>query len=164
VTEVEVPLGADQWLGEITLKGLARYALNNYFSFGPGTWREREDREKGSTVQEENDLLLLYHDGNLSLLSFCIKEWSLDRRLWDPSIQGRWHPAFIWRWGHLDLQWLPLHMGYGPGGGWDCLLGCSPSFTLSMEVFFLSALVACPGSGAPSGGELPECSDKVLVF
>jgi hypothetical protein len=40
-----------------------------------------------------------------------------------------------------------------------------PSFlTLSIEVSFLSALVACPGSGALLGGELPECSDKVLVF
>jgi hypothetical protein len=71
------------------LKGLARYALNNYFNFGPGTWREREDREVGSTVQEENDLSLLYNDGNLRLLSFDIKKWSLDRRPRNPSIQGR---------------------------------------------------------------------------
>jgi hypothetical protein len=40
----------------------------------------------------------------------------------------------------------------------------APHLTLSMEVSFLSALVACPGSGAPSGGELPEHSNKVVVF
>jgi hypothetical protein len=40
----------------------------------------------------------------------------------------------------------------------------APIFSLSTEVSFLSTLVACPGSGAPSGGELPEHSDKVLVF
>jgi hypothetical protein len=74
VTKVEVPPGAGQWLSEITLKRVARYALNNYFIFGPGTWREREDREAGSTVQEKNDLSLLYHDGNPWLLSFDIKE------------------------------------------------------------------------------------------
>jgi hypothetical protein len=38
VTEVELPPGAGQWQGEITLKRLARYALNDYFIFGPGTW------------------------------------------------------------------------------------------------------------------------------
>jgi hypothetical protein len=58
VTEVEVPPGAGQWPGEITLRRLSRYALNDYFIFGPGIWREREDREVGSTVQEENDLTL----------------------------------------------------------------------------------------------------------
>jgi hypothetical protein len=60
VTEVEVPPGAGQWPGEIMLKRLARYAPNDYFIFGPGTWREREDREAGSTVQEENNLSILY--------------------------------------------------------------------------------------------------------
>jgi hypothetical protein len=68
--------------------------LKDYFIFGPKTWGEREDRKADSTVQEENDLSLLYHDGNLRHLSFDIKEWSLDRRPRDPSIQGRWHPAF----------------------------------------------------------------------
>jgi hypothetical protein len=29
------------------LKRLARYAPNDYFIFGPGTWRDREDREDG---------------------------------------------------------------------------------------------------------------------
>jgi hypothetical protein len=29
------------------LERLARYTLNGYFIFGPGTWREREDREAG---------------------------------------------------------------------------------------------------------------------
>jgi hypothetical protein len=35
---MEVPLGAGQWPGEITLKRLARYALSNYFilDLGPG--------------------------------------------------------------------------------------------------------------------------------
>jgi hypothetical protein len=82
VTEVELPPGAGQWQGEITLKRLARYALNDYFIFGPGTWteREKEDREAGSTVQEENNLSLLYYDGNPRLLSFNIKEWNLDMR------------------------------------------------------------------------------------
>jgi hypothetical protein len=94
VTKVEVLPGASQWLSEITLKRLSRYAPNDYFIFAPGTWREREDREAGSTVQVKNDLLLLYHDGNPRPLSFDIKEWSLDRRSQDPSIQGRWHSAF----------------------------------------------------------------------
>jgi hypothetical protein len=31
-------------------------------------------------------------------------------------------------------------------------------------VSFLSSLVTSPGSVAQSGGELPECSDKFLVF
>jgi hypothetical protein len=53
VTEVEVKPGAGQWPGEIMLKRLARYAPNDYFIFGSGTWREREDREAGSTVQKE---------------------------------------------------------------------------------------------------------------
>jgi hypothetical protein len=87
VAEVEVSPGFGQWLGEIILKRLARYASNDYFIFGPETWRAKEDREEGSTVQEENDLSL-YHDGNMRLLIFDIKEWSLDRRSWDPSIQG----------------------------------------------------------------------------
>jgi hypothetical protein len=91
---MEVSPGAGQWPGEITLRRLARYVPNDYFIFGPGTWREREDREVGSIVQEENDLSLLYHDGNPRLLSFDNKQWSLDRRPQDPSIQGRWHPTF----------------------------------------------------------------------
>jgi hypothetical protein len=74
VTEVEVPPGAGQWPGKITLKRLARYAPNDYFILGPETWKERENREAGSTVWEENDLLLLYHDGNPRLLTFDIKE------------------------------------------------------------------------------------------
>jgi hypothetical protein len=81
-------------LGEITLKGLAGYAPKDYFIFEPGTWRGREDREPGSTVQKENALSLLYHNGNPRLLGSDIKEWSLDRRLRDPSIQGRWHLTF----------------------------------------------------------------------
>jgi hypothetical protein len=36
--------------------------------------------------QEENDLSFLYHDGNPRLLSFDIKEWSLDRRPQNLSI------------------------------------------------------------------------------
>jgi hypothetical protein len=32
----------------------------------------------------------------------------------------------IWRQGHLDLQWLPLQRGQGPGWGWVCLPGCPP--------------------------------------
>jgi hypothetical protein len=74
VTDVEFPPGSGQWLGEIMLKRLARYSLNNYFIFEPWIWREREDREAGFTVQEENDLLLLYRNGNLRLLIFDIKE------------------------------------------------------------------------------------------
>jgi hypothetical protein len=103
MTEVEVPLGARQWLGEITLKKLARYALNDYFIFGIGTWRERKDREEGSTVQEENDLSLLYHYGNLRLLSFDIKEWSLDRRLQDHQSKGDGTLPSVQRQGHLDF-------------------------------------------------------------
>jgi hypothetical protein len=80
MTEMEVPPGAGQWRGEIKLKRLGRFAPNDYFIFGPGTWREREDREVGSTVQEENDPSVLYHDSNPRLLSFDVKEWSLDRR------------------------------------------------------------------------------------
>jgi hypothetical protein len=76
VTEVEVPPGAGQQPGEITLKSLARYALNDYFILEPGTWREREDREVGSTVQKEKDILFLYHDGSPRLLIFYIKEWT----------------------------------------------------------------------------------------
>jgi hypothetical protein len=33
-------------------------------------------------------------------------------------------PASAWRRGHLDLQWLPLQTGQGPGGAWGCLPGC----------------------------------------
>jgi hypothetical protein len=72
VTEVEVPPRTGQWPGKIMLKRLVRYAPNDHFIFGPGTWREREDREVGFTVQEGNYLLLLHHDGNLRLLSFDI--------------------------------------------------------------------------------------------
>jgi hypothetical protein len=32
------------------------------------------------------------------------------------SIGGGTLPT-IWRWGHLDLQWLPLQMVQSPGGG-----------------------------------------------
>jgi hypothetical protein len=38
--------------------------------------------------------MTFHHDDNPRLLSFDIKEWSLDRRIWDPSIQGKWHPTF----------------------------------------------------------------------
>jgi hypothetical protein len=65
----------------------------------------------GSTVQEKNDLSLLYHDGTLRLLSFDIKEWSLDRRFWDPSIQGRWHPAFLLETGALTPPMVALTYG-----------------------------------------------------
>jgi hypothetical protein len=41
------------------------------------------------------------------------------------SIGGGTLPS-TWRWGHLDLQWLPLQRGQGPSGGWGCLLGCPP--------------------------------------
>jgi hypothetical protein len=94
VTEVEVPPGVGQWLGEIMLKRLAKYALNDYFIFGPGTWREREAEKLAVLSRRKMTFSLLCHDGNPSLLSFGIKEWSLDRRPQDPSIQGRWHPAF----------------------------------------------------------------------
>jgi hypothetical protein len=135
------------------LKRLARYALNDYFIFGPETWREREDREVGFTVQEENDLPLLYHDGNLRLLSFYTKKPSLDRRPRDPSMQGRWHPSF-----HLEMEALRPPVVALTYGFWSRRgPGLSPrlptSLTLSMEVSFLSALVACPESGAPSDGD-----------
>jgi hypothetical protein len=93
------------------LKRPARYFPNNCFIFGPGTWREREDREAGSTVQEENDLSLLYQDGNPRLLIFYIKEWSLDRRPWDPLIQGRWHPTFCLEAGALRPPMVALTYG-----------------------------------------------------
>jgi hypothetical protein len=41
------------------------------------------------------------------------------------SIGGGTSPS-IWRRGHLDLQWLPLQRGQGPGWGQGCLLGCPP--------------------------------------
>jgi hypothetical protein len=146
------------------LERLARYTLNGYFIFGPGTWREREDREAGSTVQEENDLLLLYHDGNPRLLSFSIKEWSLDRRPRNPSIQGRWHPAFCLEMGALRPPRVALTYGAWSWRGPGLSPGLPSSLTLSTEVSFLSALVARPESGASWCGELPEHSDKVLVF
>jgi hypothetical protein len=164
VTDVEVIPGAGQWLDEITLKRLARYVLNNYLIFGPGTWREREDREAGSTVQEENDLSLLYHDGNPRLLSFNIKEWSLDRRPWDPSIQGRLHPAFCLEMGALTPSMVALMYGAWSWRGPGLSPGLPSFLTLSMEVSFLFSLVACPGNGALLCGELPEHSNKVLVF
>jgi hypothetical protein len=68
----------------------------------------------GSTVQEENDLSLLYHDGNTRLLSFDIKQWSLDRRPQDPSIQGRWHPTF-----HLEMRALTPPMVAFTYGAWS---------------------------------------------
>jgi hypothetical protein len=78
----------------------------------------------GSTVQEEDDLSLLYHDDNPRFLNFDIKEWSLDRRSYDPSIQGRWHHTFCPETGALRPPMLPFHMGHGPGGGWGSLPGC----------------------------------------
>jgi hypothetical protein len=69
-------------------------------------------RTEKCTVQEENDLLLLYHDGNPRFLSFDIKEWSLDRRPQNPSIQRRWHPTF-----HLEMGTLKppvVALTYGP--------------------------------------------------
>jgi hypothetical protein len=146
-------------MGEIRLRKLARSAPNNYFIFGPGTWRAREDREVGSTVQKENALSLLCHYGNPSLLSFDIKEWNLARKPQDPSIQGRWHPAFSLEMGALRppmVAWSWRGPGLSPR--------LPPSLTLSTEVSFLSALGACPGSGTLLGGELPECSNKVLAF
>jgi hypothetical protein len=126
VTDVEVIPGAGQWLDEITLKRLARYVLNNYLIFGPGTWREREDREASFTVQEENDLSLLYHDGNLRILSFDIKKWSLDRRPRTYQSKAGGTSPSVQRQGQLDLQWLPLHMEHGPREGWGFLLDCTP--------------------------------------
>jgi hypothetical protein len=163
VTDVEVIPGAGQWLDEITLKRLARYVLNNYLIFGPGTWREREDREASFTVQEENDLSLLYHDGNLRILSFDIKKWSLDRRPPDLSIQGRWHLTFCPETGAVGSPMVALTYGAWSQRGLGLSPGLHPSLPLSMEVSFLSALVFCPGSGTLLGGELPECSNKVLV-
>jgi hypothetical protein len=93
------------------LKRLARYAPKDYFILGPGTWREREDKEAGSSVQKENALLLLYHDGNPRPLSFDIKEWSLDRRPLDPSIQGRWHLTFHPEMGALRPPMVALTDG-----------------------------------------------------
>jgi hypothetical protein len=74
MTEMEVPPGAGQWRGEIKLKRLGRFAPNDYFIFGPGTWREREDREVGSTVQEENDLSFLYYYGYPRLFNIDVKK------------------------------------------------------------------------------------------
>jgi hypothetical protein len=48
----------------------------------------------GSTIYEEDDLLLFYYYGNLRLLNIDVKKWSLDRRLQDPLIHRRWHPTF----------------------------------------------------------------------
>jgi hypothetical protein len=138
------------------LEKLARYDPNYYFIFGPGTWREREDREVGFTVQEENDHLLLYHDGNPRLLNFKIKEWSLDKKPWDASIQGRWHPAF-----HLDMGALrpPICSMVSEGArdvSWvvplfDTLCGSVPPVCMYWE-------------WSPSSGELPEHRDKVMIF
>jgi hypothetical protein len=117
VTEVEVPPGA----------GLARYALSNYLIFGPGTWRERENREAVSTVQEENDLSLLYHDGNLRLLSFDMKEWSLGRKTQDLSIQRRWHPAFCLKMGALRLYIWSMVLEEGGAISWASPFFHTPS-------------------------------------
>jgi hypothetical protein len=35
-------------------------------------------------------------------------------------------PPSAWRQGHVDLQWLPLQTGQGPGGGQGYVLGCPP--------------------------------------
>jgi hypothetical protein len=164
VTEVEILPGAGQWPGEIRLKRLARYAPKNYFILGPRTWTERENRGVGSTVQEENDLLLLYHDGNPRLLSFDIEEWSLDRRPRNPSIQRRWHPAFHPETGALRPLMIALTYGAWSQRGLGLSPRLPPSLTLSVEVSFPSTLVACPGSGSLLGGELPEHNDEVLVF
>jgi hypothetical protein len=120
VTEVEVSPGAGQWPGEIMIKRLARYAPNDYFICS----REREDREAGSPVQEENDLFFFYYYGYPRLLNIDFKKWSLDRKLQDPSIHRRWHPTFCLEKGHLDLQWLLLQRAQGLSGGWGCLPGC----------------------------------------
>jgi hypothetical protein len=139
------------------LERLARYTLNGYFIFGPGTWREREDREAGSTVQEENDLSLLYHDGP-SVLIPRSGAWTGGPRT--HQSKGGSTPPSIWRWGHLDLAWLPVHMGHGPGVG-GAVSWAAPFF----DILYRSVLPVHTGSiTRTSGGELPEHSNKVLVF
>jgi hypothetical protein len=59
--------------------------MNANFVVRPGTWRERNDREVGSTIQKEDDLVHLNHQDYLGLLSLDVKNQSLDRRPQDPS-------------------------------------------------------------------------------
>jgi hypothetical protein len=82
----------------------------------------------GFTVQEEDDLSLLYHDGNPRLLSFDIKEWSLDWRPQDPSVQWRWHSAFCLETGALRPPVVAFTYGLWSWRG----LGLSPGLPYSL--------------------------------
>jgi hypothetical protein len=85
------------------------------------------------------------------LLNTDAKNWSVDRGR-DPAIHKRWHSPSIWRWGHLDLQWLPLQREQGPCWGWGCLLSCPPFRAFSAEMPFLPTMVAGSGYRPQSGG------------
>jgi hypothetical protein len=123
----------------------------------------RTRKETGSTVQEENDLSLLYHDGYPRLLNINTKKWSLDRRPQDPTIHRRWHPPFHLETGDLDLQWLPLQRGQGPSWGLGLSSWLSPFWAFSAEVPFLSTMVASLGCRPQSGGALPKSCNEVMV-
>jgi hypothetical protein len=66
--------------------------MNTDFVIRPGSWRERNDRKAGSTIQKEDNLVLLNHQDYLGLLLLDVKNQSLDRRPWNPSFKGTiWH-------------------------------------------------------------------------
>jgi hypothetical protein len=142
------------------LERLARYTLSGYFIFGPGTWREREDREAGSTIQEENDLSLLYYYGYPRLLNIGVKKWSLDRRPQDLSIHKRWHLTFCLETG--ELRPPVVTFAAGTGSQWGArdvpLLGipCGSAPPVHM--------VANSGCRALLGGALPESCDQVMIL
>jgi hypothetical protein len=116
VTEVEVPSRAGQWPGEITLKRLARYASRTILSLDLGLG------EKGRTLKwaSLSRRKMTFHFSTMmvtrgsSVLISRSGAWTGGPRT-HQSNGGGTLPS-VWRRGHLDLQWLPLHMGYGPGG------------------------------------------------
>jgi hypothetical protein len=68
--------------------GLAQYAPHADFVIRPGSGRERNDREDGSTIQKENNLVPLNCQDYLGLLLLDVKNLSLDRRPQDPPFKG----------------------------------------------------------------------------
>jgi hypothetical protein len=50
--------------------------------------REKNDREADSTIQKENDFVLLNCQDHLELLDLDVKNQSLNKRPQDPSFKG----------------------------------------------------------------------------
>jgi hypothetical protein len=110
----------------------------------------------GSSVQEEDDLSLLYYYGYLRLLNIDVKEWSLDRRSWNPSIHRRWHPAFHLEMGALRTPVVTFAERARSQWGLGLSPWLSPFWAFPAEVPLLSTMVASLGRRPQLGGALPE--------